>query len=363
MKYIKIIIVQSFLIILLLFLSLSLYFKYETTVRHINSVFIILRNIWHSAYKSFLSFLTDVRIEYNDITELFDARELAILVWFFALLFFLLISNKFRKHVIAVFKAFTDIKLMRIWTGVAVYTWIVILVLIYVGFWDVSLLKLSILWFVTVGLTTTYRAFEKIKDVGYIGYVIKDNIKYTVLIEFVGSLYTFDFLIEFFLLPFLVFLGFAISAIDTHNEGNIESLVKLKVIMQVFIGIIGLSIIYHSLKLLIDSRMNVDYIGMGKELLLPIVLSISLVIYNYYWVLRAQYQLIDIRLSSKKTIDDRYRWFLYIRIRMACGLNLKKIRTFIMVSGILTNPITSYEDVNKTIERFKHNWASAESIT
>lgn len=355
-RLIKAVVIETILLIVLIKISLSLYFDHQETVIIIEDISRSIKLFLTDIYISVISFIKDVKNEYTSIDSVFSKRELAILTWLLIIIAYLILVKKTRRHVLAVTKAFTDRKLMKIWRGVAIFTWVIVLLLIRLNFWTVEHFKDTILWYITVGLITTYRAFNKIQDIGYIKQVIIESLKFTVLIEFIGNLYSFEYWVEFVLWPIIVFLYFMISAIETQNEKENMSLFKLNDIIHIIIGIIGLVILYHSMKVSIENRHGTDFISLIKEIVLPIILSISLVFYNYLWVLRANYESVKIMLSSKKTIEDRFRWYLSIRIKTTCWLSISKTKKFVRCSQIMTHRISAYRDVESTMKRFKSNY-------
>ncbi|HET9053912.1 MAG TPA: hypothetical protein VFM90_07060, partial [Cyclobacteriaceae bacterium] len=81
----------------------------------------------------------------------------------------------------------------------------------------------------------------KIKDKNYFKDIVKDTLKWTVVLEFVLSLYTFSLWTELILIPVLIFLGAlqGISMTDKKYE-------KVQNLLSTIITIISLIVVIIS---------------------------------------------------------------------------------------------------------------------
>lgn len=79
------------------------------------------------------------------------------------------------------------------------------------------------------------------------------------------------------------------------------------------------------------------------------------VIYIYFFVLYAAYEIFFIRLSFKKTIDDNLRGKLKLRILFFCNINIKKVSNFVQNSQVLTSYVTRKSDIKKLFDNYRRN--------
>ena len=90
-----------------------------------------------------------------------------------------------------------------------------------------------------------------------------------------------------------------------------------------------------------------------KEMLLPLCLSISMILFNYLFVLYSKYEVLFIRIDSKQIIKKELKVYLKIRLILFCGLNIKLVSKFHLTSNLLKTYMNSFRDVNSFIKECK----------
>lgn len=351
--YKKIVLIESVVICILSILSLKLFYDTENTKKWIDLTFNNIVVFIKLCILGVSGFLKQLVAEYNSLEKIFNNREWAILFLIVLAIVVMLFSKKIRKSFHGVLAAFFKDKIMLWLFRILLYSIFVIVLLSRVGYWEISLFKSSVVWFLTVGTFSTYKAYENAKDYKYYVDIIKDSFKMIVIITFVANLYTLSFVSEVIFIFFVLLIGLMIAVIDIKPEDEKVLYKSLKRVLEVLLSIMGLFYITNSIRLLLLDRLNLNVISLIKEMTLPSIMSISLILFNYIYVAYAKYEIVFIRLGFKKIIEDKYRFYLYIRIVFACKLNYSRIDTFTKVSGVMTTYIKSIKDVNKLMKEYK----------
>lgn len=148
--------------------------------------------------------------------ELFNNREIAILIWS-ALLIGWALTNESIRHAFAGFvrTAFTK-PLVKVYAAMGLYVVIIGYILHALGLWNVSQLKPTIIWAFSIALISALRAHKIIDDPDYFKRAVRDNINLVIVLEFILGVYTFPLLGELVLVPITTFLG----AVKVFAEGK-----------------------------------------------------------------------------------------------------------------------------------------------
>lgn len=244
------------------------------------------------------------------------------------------------------------IKLLIWYVSMTLYFVLMILLLCKIGFWEIRLLKGTIIWFLATGIILSARAVIKAKDNTFFINVLKDNITVFVVFQFIVNLYSFPLFWEI-VMVFLV--GLISLFIPILERDQSESYLGILKFLKGLLGLIGLLIIINSLRLIIVNLHKLFIIDSLKDLFLPSLLSIMFLPYAYLFAVWAAYEVLFMRLGFKKTIDDKYRRKLYFRIVLLCNLNLIGINDFIKRSDIMHNYVKSKKDISKIMQNYKSN--------
>lgn len=127
------------------------------------------------------------------------------------------LKKEIRHSILNVIKAFFQIKIITTIFILYTYLGIVVLILWCLKIWDFSQLKSTLIFSVAVGIASLFRLPNASDDTKFFRHWIDDNLKVIVLVEFIATFYTFNIIIEFILVPALVFIGGLLSAAE-HNE-------------------------------------------------------------------------------------------------------------------------------------------------
>lgn len=330
-----------------------LYFKYAET----KSAIIALINTFIRFSKHILNEIylitKELKVIYPDISDVFTNRELAI--GFLALLVItcLMFYKSTRESIIDLIKIMFSKDFVRLNLIMLLYLVLVTMLLIWIDFWELALLKSTIIWFITVGIVSVYKSINSAKDYIYFKSFVCDNIGIVILIEFVSNLYSFSFVKEVFLIILIIFISGLVAVIEVKQEFNCKEYKRFRNFFYMIIVGISIYWLFNSIQLLIYDVQNISVTILIKELVLPPIYSIFFVLIMYLLVIYAMYEVMFIRIGSKKIIDDEFRTYLKFRIILFCNFNIVKVNTFIERSGVLTTYVNSKQDVIKIIKSYK----------
>ncbi len=271
------------------------------------------------------------------ILDIFSTRELAFLIWLGLFATFLLLFAKgVGKGFLNLVATFLDKQIVIPFLLQVSFICVVIFLFYKVDLWDKSLLKDTIFWFFGVALVLFF-SINKAKDFSFFKTVIKESVKWTIIIEFIVNLYTFSLLTELILLPFLllVVLMQTVSETDKKNE-QVTKL--LKNILSLFGLTVLVYVTYKTFSMpnkLFDSKNLFSFS-------LPIVLTLFLIPFIYPLALFANYQTLFVRLNfiSKDTVIRRR---LKKQILLTANININKLTS---ISKKLNNfDLTQSDDI------------------
>jgi hypothetical protein len=146
-----------------------------------------------------------------------DSREKAALLWMLALVAYATVrgGQKVASSFVDVVRAFLQPKLLLVLGSAALYCAGVVLLAAWVGLWHTTASKETVYWFVTGGLVLVGRAVTHAKpsDPGFYKSLLRQAVRFTIIIEFVVNAYVFPFVIELILVPIiLLFIGLQVVA-------------------------------------------------------------------------------------------------------------------------------------------------------
>jgi hypothetical protein len=272
--------------------------------------------------------------------SIFSNRELSVLIWGVVILTALLFVKNIRQSSKQLFKALFVKQIMTILFLLILFTVTIIFFFYKINLWDKSLLKDTIFWFFGVALVLSYKA-NNAKDFTYFKEIIKDTIKWTIIIEFLINFYTFSLLTELILIPVMVIVVLlqTVSEMDKKNE----QVTKLLKNVTAIFGLILLSYVVY--KTFTNYKMLFALNNLFS-FLLPIILTIIVLPFIYFLSLYINYETLFVRIKYM-TKDNSVRLLLRKEILLAANFNIEKLH---LISKKMNNyNLTKTDDVKKYI--------------
>ena len=183
------------------------------------------------------------------------------------------------------------------------YVAAMILGLSLLGIWDAAQLKGTIIWFFSVGVFSLYRINDFSESPHKLKGLVADSFKLVVVIEYLVGAYTFHFVVEFALLPVLVFLSCAIAI----AEGKPEHEAAYKFLNAVA-AIIGTAILVAVMYLLVANFHQITSQQAILDFVVPGILSAFYTPFVAFMTVYVTYQTVlrRLRYSIKNRRVETY---------------------------------------------------------
>jgi hypothetical protein len=254
----------------------------------------------------------------DKILEIFNNRELALLIWIAIGIVGAIFFKPVRKFIATAFEIFTSKTFLVIIILLIGYLFLIVYGLSKIDLWNLNLLKDTIIWLIGVGFVIAFNAIGK--NIQYFKKIALESIQFTIILEFVVNLHVLSFIFEFTTIPLLVFIGL-VQAVNEYKVGNkkvgkfISSIVNLYA-LTVFIFAIYKTIQNYTLDFTWEAL---------QSLLLPTILTILFIPFSYLIALYSAYENLFIKLinlKNEKINTNKIKWKLFLRTRF----NLKKVQ-------------------------------------
>lgn len=259
--------------------------------------------------------------------DIFSTRELATAFWVGAILIAvgmaIVTNKKIRQGFIGVLKCFFNRKLRKLWEIYFLYIGIITLMFSRSPIWKNIYLKDIILWTLFSGLTICMNAVAGEADEKYISKVLKDNIRFTVVTEFLLSTFTFSFWVELIIIPITT----VIVLFDTVAEHKSDAIAVHKLLQDVM-AFAGLCVILQTVRVGILEYRELNVINTLVSFFIPIVYLLLVTPLEYAFELYSKYEMLFIQMHFKEPLDKKVKRKRHLKVIKACGLSVRKIILF-----------------------------------
>lgn len=259
--------------------------------------------------------------------DIFSTRELATAFWVGAILIAvgmaIVTNKKIRQGFIGVLKCFFNRKLRKLWEIYFLYIGIITLMFSRSPIWKNIYLKDIILWTLFSGLTICMNAVAGEADEQYISKVLKDNIRFTVVTEFLLSTFTFSFWVELIIIPITT----VIVLFDTVAEHKSDAIAVHKLLQDVM-AFAGLCVILQTVRVGILEYRELNVINTLVSFFIPIVYLLFVTPLEYAFELYSKYEMLFIQMHFKEPSDKMVRRKRHLKVIKVCGLSVKRIMLF-----------------------------------
>lgn len=259
--------------------------------------------------------------------DIFSTRELVTAFWVGAILIAvgmaIVTNKKIRQGFIGVLKCFFNRKLRKLWEIYFLYIGIITLMFSRSPIWKNIYLKDIILWTLFSGLTICMNAVAGEADEKYISKVLKDNIRFTVVTEFLLSTFTFSFWVELIIIPITT----VIVLFDTVAEHKSDAIAVHKLLQDVM-AFAGLCVILQTVRVGILEYRELNVINTLVSFFIPIVYLLLVTPLEYAFELYSKYEMLFIQMHFKEPSDKMVQRKRHLKVIKACGLSVRKIILF-----------------------------------
>jgi hypothetical protein len=141
--------------------------------------------------------------------DFLNSREKAVLLWAIAVVAFATVKgNGVVFSFVNVVRAFFAPKVLLMFCSAALYCVGIVLLARWVHLWHATGLKETVCWFLTGGFVLVGRAVTHAApfNLGFYKKLLRQAVRFTLVVEFLVNLYVFPFLVELVLVPFILLL-------------------------------------------------------------------------------------------------------------------------------------------------------------
>jgi|GEM_PF-575054 len=277
-----------------------------------------------------------------DLSNLIDARELAILIWLAVALPLLLRWKPGRGIIGGLWKTFAGAtKLYQLFALAGVYVILEVLALWGLGYWGLGHLKSTVLWAVTAPTFAMYRLYQASDDYAYFRQALADAFKVTIAIEFLVEFYPFNIWIELVIIP----LTFILPLL-AYSASKSEETKWLERAFEWGLAIIGFVALFHAVRMVFAHFETFATVSTLITFVLPLVLFAGFLPFLYALAIQKNYERAFVRVKYSLK-DPQLARFAKVRSALTFGPRINLLRRWTRDLNAL-EPKTR-EDVRQSI--------------
>ncbi|MDR4316656.1 Uncharacterised protein [Niallia circulans] len=280
--------------------------------------------------------------------DILSSREIASAIWFIVILIFIFLNPTIRASAFKVIQAATAKQIVIPFIIIILYSMILVILASKFSFWEWKYLKDIAFWVTITGVPVCFGAITNNDNNDFFISILKNNLKFIVIVEFLLSSFTFNIFVELLLLPFLTLLFLLHAVADTKEEYY-----KVKKLLSFILSFVGFAVLGLTIKIAVATYVTLNSVDLLITFFIPIVLSALFIPIAYGYAVLAKYQELFIMMSFKEPKDKRIRRMHRWEIMKVCKLSYKRVTYFreVCLKEMYVN--MSQEEFYKIIEKFK----------
>lgn len=280
--------------------------------------------------------------------SILSTREWATLIWGCIFMLYVLCHREIRKSLWNVIVLFFDKKLRILWEIILLYVLTITMVFCYLPIWENIYIKDIIIWFLFSGLIYCMNAVSSEADETYIKKILKDNLKFTMILEFFMSTFTFNIWIELAIIPVITII--TVMNVIAEKKEEYKSVHKL---LDSILAIAGFWIFYETIKIGINEYKQLNIINTLVSFMIPIVYLILIIPLEYILELYSKYEVLFLRMTFKEEKDKRIRLHHRTAIFRECNFSVRKILLFQREYMIQMYALMKEDEFNQLMQKFR----------
>lgn len=280
--------------------------------------------------------------------SILSTREWATLIWGCVFMLYVLCCKETRKSFWNVIVIFFDKKLRILWEIILLYVLMITMVFCYLPIWENIYIKDIIIWFLFSGLIYCMNAVSSEADETYIKKILKDNLKFTMILEFFMSTFTFNIWIELAIIPVITII--TVMNVIAERKEEYKSVHKL---LDSILAIAGFWIFYETIKIGINEYKQLNIINTLVSFMIPIVYLILIIPLEYILELYSKYEVLFLRMTFKEEKDKRIRLHHRTAIFRECNFSVRKILLFQREYMIQMYALMKEDEFNQLMQKFR----------
>ena len=255
--------------------------------------------------------------------SILSTREWATLIWGCIFMLYVLCHREIRKSLWNVIVIFFDKKLRILWEIILLYVLTITMVFCYLPIWENIYIKDIIIWFLFSGLIYCMNAVSSEADETYIKKILKDNLKFTMILEFFMSTFTFNIWIELAIIPVITII--TVMNVIAERKEEYKNVHKL---LDSVLAIAGFWIFYETIKIGINEYKQLNIINTLVSFIIPISYLILIIPLEYALELYSKYELLFLRMTFKEEKDKKTKIRHRVAVICSCRISVRRVLLF-----------------------------------
>lgn len=255
--------------------------------------------------------------------SILSTREWATLIWGCIFMLYVLCHSEIRKSLWNVIVIFFDKKLRILWEIILLYVLTITMLFCYLPIWENIYIKDIIIWFLFLGLIYCMNAVSSEADETYIKKILKDNLKFTMILEFFMSTFIFNIWIELAIIPVITII--TVMNVIAERKEEYKSVHKL---LDSILAIAGFWIFYDTIKIGINEYKQLNIINTLVSFMIPIAYLILIIPLEYALELYSKYELLFLRMNFKEEKDKKTKIRHRVAIICSCRNSVRSVLLF-----------------------------------
>lgn len=278
------------------------------------------------------------------IQEIFNNREIAIGIWGLLIIFAFAFTKAARDFIKTVISILFCKKFIVFYIVFLSFLFFVIEFLKWTTFWDVGLLKDTIFWVVFVELPLFVKAIQEANDTRFFKNLLKENLKFIVIFEFLIDFWTFSLGIELIIVPISIIVAI-LSAIASRDKAHKPAKQFFNTLLTIWGIVLIVNAIYNTIYLP-EKIFTLDNL---KSIVLPIILLILNLPVVYGLSLYSGYEQLFIRVKDKANQKSKMK----LQLLLFAGADLYKVTAIRKnISKTILNSLT-VDDLRRNLSELE----------
>jgi len=245
-------------------------------------------------------------------------RELASAIWIVAFVLWAVCSRKTRTSAFDLLRAFFAWKLTVGYLAMLSYIAMVLFVFRALGVWQSTPIATILLWFVCVAFGMLFRC-ESAKEPSYFRNSVRENLRLTVLVEFIVNSYVLSLWMELLVVPLFVVIGVMLALCERDSSNEI-----VRVFLNRLMSAVGLAIATYAMYMVAVDFDQFAAIANLENFLLPILLTLAFLPFVYLTGAYVVYENLFTRLGFFIRDESLLEYAKWKTLRLF-GLNLNGV--------------------------------------
>jgi len=274
-------------------------------------------------------------------------RELAVAIWILVFLAWVLTKKDIRRAFGNILRVFLRRLIALSLTLIAVYIYAETRILSFVGVWDESHVKDTIIWAVTIGVVMFINITKISNDEQFYRKAALDNFKVSVILSFLVNLHTFSLPVELLLVPLSALLvGVQAVAQSKEEHKPVQALIN-NVLM-----VLGAAMLLNAGYAIYADFGNFARLQTAKAYAAPPALSLLFLPLVYFFQLLLKYEALFVRLRFYVS-DDKLSSYLKRRLVWTYGVNIWRLNRW--AAALPSFNLRSKEDVLESLREHEYS--------